>query len=125
MNWEPLTPMQVEQKLRQLVTDLTLAEKSLREARDREVDTELSYRAAHRKAILSEDCPRVSRSGVTAADRDAWVDERCADEWQAYRLAQAAREAAQDHVRTVRDVAVTVQSIGALVRTAYSMAGTS
>lgn len=123
--YESLSPIQVEQKLRQVVTDLTLAEKALREARDEETTAEITFRAAHRAAMLSPQCPRVARGGCTTAERDAWVEDQCAGQWQAYRIAQARREAAQDHIRTVRDIATAVQSIGALVRTAYSMAGTT
>jgi hypothetical protein len=73
--------------------------------------------------MLSPECPTVSRGGTTTSERDAWVDAQCAEQWQSLRLAQTRREAAQDHLRTQRDIATAVQSIGALVRTAYSMAG--
>lgn len=119
----PLNPVQVEQKLRQSVTDLTNAEKALAEARDAETNAELAYRSYYRKAVLSEECPKVTRGGVTVSERDAWVEERCAQWWEHYRLSQTRCQAAQDHVRTVRDVASTVQSIASLVRQAYSMAG--
>lgn len=118
-----LNPVQVEQKLVQSVRDLYAAEKQLAEARDTEVEAEIAYQTTRRKLLLSDDCPKVSRGNVTVADRDAWIDNSCADEWMAYRLAQTACQAAQDHVRTVRDVASTVQSIASLVRQAYSMAG--
>lgn len=121
--YESLSPLQVEQKLRQCVTALTQAEMTLREARDKETDAEIAYRSLYRRALLSGDCPKVTRGGYTVTERDAWVEEQCAAHWEAYRRAQAAREAAQDHVRTQRDVASTVQSISALVRQAYSMAG--
>lgn len=119
----PLTPVQVEQKLRQLVTDLTKAEQALRDARDAETAAEISYRSAHRRAMLSGECPKVTRGGYTTAERDAWVDDQCAEQWADYRIAQARREAASDHVRIQRDIAVTVQSLGALVRQAYAVAG--
>lgn len=120
-----LNPVQVEQKLRQCVNDLYAAEKALAEARDAEVDAEIAYQSTRRKLLLSEACPKVSRGNVTVADRDAWIDNECADEWMAYRLTSVKCQAAQDHVRTVRDVTSTVQSIASLVRQAYSMAGAS
>ncbi|MGW1680522.1 hypothetical protein [Saccharopolyspora sp. NPDC002376] len=123
--YEPLSPVQIEQKLRQCVTDLTKAEGALSTARDAETQADIAYRSAYRRAMLSPDCPRVTRGGYTTSERDAWVDEQCAEQWQDYRIAQTKREAAQDHLRTVRDVATAVQSLGALVRTAYAMAGTS
>jgi hypothetical protein len=116
-----LNPVQVEQKLVQSVRELYAAEKGLAEARD----AEIAYQSSRRRLLLSDACPKVSRGSVTVADRDAWVDNECADEWMSYRLTQVRCQAAQDHVRTVRDVASTVQSIASLVRQAYSMAGTS
>ncbi|APU20893.1 hypothetical protein [Actinoalloteichus sp. GBA129-24] len=121
--YEPLSPVDIERKLRACVNDLARAERSLRVARDVETMAELDYRSVHRRAMLSPDAPRVTRGGTTTAERDAWVDDRASEEYRAYRLAQTGREAAQDHLRTVRDVAATVQSLGALVRQAYAMAG--
>jgi hypothetical protein len=120
-----LNPVQVEQKLVQSVRELYAAEKDLAEARDAEVEAEIAYQSSRRRLLLSDACPKVSRGSVTVADRDAWVDNECADEWMSYRLTQVKCQAAQDHVRTVRDVASTVQSIASLVRQAYSMAGTT
>ncbi|MER7014527.1 hypothetical protein ABT324_24145 [Saccharopolyspora sp. NPDC000359] len=125
MSYESLTPVQIEQKLRQCVTDLTKAEQALRTARDDETQAEVDYRSAYRQAMLSPDRPKVTRGGYTTSERDAWVDEQCAEQWQVYRIAQTQREAAQDHLRTVRDIATAVQSLGALVRTAYAVAGSS
>lgn len=122
---EPMTPVGVENWLRRSVSALTKAESDLRDARDEETDADIAYRSAHRKAMFHPDCPRVTRGGTTTAERDAWVDEQCAEEWQTYRLAVAKRESAQDSLRVKRDVATAVQSIGALVRTAYSTAGQS
>jgi hypothetical protein len=121
--YQPLNPVQVEQKLRQCVTDLYAAEKQLAEARDAETNAELAYRRYHRQALLSDDCPKVTRGGCTVTERDAWVEEKCAQWFEHYRMAQTRSQAAQDHVRTVRDVASAVQSIASLVRQAYSMGG--
>ncbi|WP_031467125.1 hypothetical protein [Sciscionella sediminilitoris] len=121
--YRPWSPVDVERKLRQSITEVARAEAALRDARDAETDAELAYQSVQRRAILSEDCPKVRRDGATAAERDAWVGERCAEQYQAYRIAATKAQAAADHVRAVRDIAVTVQSIGALVRQAYQMAG--
>ena len=122
-HYEALSPVQVEQKLRHCVTELTRAERELRTARDAETEAEIHYKSVYRKAILSADCPKVVRGGTTTAERDAWVDQQCEGDWQALRIAQARREAAQDHLRVQRDIATAVQSVGALVRSAYSVAG--
>ena len=118
-----LNPVQVEQKLRACVNELYAAEKQLADARDAEVEAEIAYQTTRRRLLLGDDCPKVSRGNVTVADRDAWIDNECADEWMAHRLTTVKCQAAQDHVRTVRDVTSTVQSIASLVRQAYSMAG--
>lgn len=123
--YQPLNPVEVEQKLRHCITQLYQAEKVLAECRDSEVNAELHYRAQHRKALLSEDCPKVTRGGYTVTERDAWVENQCASAYDSYRLWQARTAAAQDHVRITRDVASTVQSIASLVRQAFSMAGQS
>lgn len=123
--YQPLNPVGVEQKLRHCITQLYAAEKALADCRDSEVNAELHYPSEHRKALLSDECPKVSRGGVTVTERDAWVEERCADAFSSFRLWQVRAQAAQDHVRITRDVASTVQSIASLVRQAFSMAGQS
>lgn len=118
-----LNPVQVEEKLVGCVRDLYAAEKALAEARDDEVGAEIAYQSKRRRLLLSDECPKVSRGNVTVADRDAWIDSACGDEWMEYRLSAVKCQAAQDHVRTVRDVTSTVQSIASLVRQAFSVAG--
>ncbi|MER5420387.1 hypothetical protein [Streptosporangium roseum] len=117
------TPIGVESRLRHLVTALTQAQIALAKKRDEEVAAKHAYQAARRRAIFSPDSPKVTRGGYTTADRDAWVDEKAANEHVQYDVAVAAREAAQDHLRVVRDQAMVVMSIGSSVRTAYNVAG--
>lgn len=118
-------PVLVEQRLTALITELTKAQRSLAEARDHEVDAKHIYKAARRRVMLGPDCPKVTRGGPTVADRDAWVDDQTADLERAYDTAVARREAAQDHLRVVRDQAEIVRSLGVSVRQAYEMAGTA
>lgn len=120
---DPLTPVQVESKLRSLVTDLALAQRSLAKARDDEVDAKHEYERARRRALLGGDAPKVARGGITTAERDAWVDDKVEDARFAYDKAVVVRESAQDHLRTLRDQAECVRSLGASVRLAYDMAG--
>ncbi|SEN89002.1 hypothetical protein [Nonomuraea pusilla] len=117
------TPAGVESRLRRLVTDLTLAQQALANARDAEVEAKHAFEASRRRAIFSGDCPKVTRGGYTTADRDAWVDEQAKTQRYQYDLAVARREAAQDHLRVVRDPAEIVRSLGASVRQAYEIAG--
>lgn len=122
---EQWSPVQVESTLIRSVSDLTRAEKQLRLARDAEVDAELAYRQQYRRWLLSEDCPKPNRTDVTVAMRDAWVEQHCKREFEAFRRAQVEVKAAEDHSRTVRDVTTTVQSIGAMQRAQLALAGTS
>lgn len=122
-SYTPLTPPEVEAKLRACTREMLDAERELRAARDVETDCEIAYRKAHTTAMLSGDCPRVTRGEVTVADRDAWVDERCHGEWRALRLATAGREIAADRIRVTRDITSAVQTIAQMVRQAYSVVG--
>lgn len=117
------TPIGVEARLRHLVTELTQAQISLAKKRDLEVTAKHAYQAARRRAIFAPESPKVARGGYTTADRDAWVDDKASEQHLHYDLAVAAREAAQDHLRVVRDQAMVVMSIGSSVRTAYNVAG--
>lgn len=120
---ESLTPIAVERKLTSLVTELTRAQQALAAARDAETDAEIALRKAKARAYHHPDCPKVTRGGYTVGDRDAFVEEHVQAEWATHRLAVTAREVAADNLRTVRDVAEVVRSLGASVRTAYDMAG--
>ena len=122
---EPLTPLAVEAKLRQLVTELTRAQASLAQARDLEVNAKHEHDRARRRALLSEKSPKVTRGGYTTAERDAWVDEEVTDLRFKYDRAVVTRESAQDHLRVLRDQAEIVRSLGASVRQAYELAGAS
>lgn len=119
-----LTPVAVESKLRQLVTALSRAQMDLREARDDEVEKELAWKAAHRRALLDPGRPRVERGGYTTAELGAWVDEQCADEYDAFRVAEARRKAAEDLLRVTRDQSTVVQTLARSVQQAYATAGT-
>lgn len=118
-----LTPAQVEDKLRRLVTDLTRAQQELSTARDAETETEIALKRARLALALSDECPKPSRGGVTVAQRDEWIESHCTEQWEAHRRAETAREIAQDALRTNFELAKVVQSLNASVRTAYGMAG--
>jgi hypothetical protein len=117
------TPTGVESHLRRLVSDLALAQQALATTRNEEVRCKHAYESAKRRATLSEACPKVSRGGATTAERDAWVGEAVAMEHWQYDVAAARREAAQDHMRVVRDQAMVVMALGKSVTAAYAVAG--
>jgi hypothetical protein len=120
-----LTPVAAERRLLQLDTAMTQAELQLRRARDAEVNAKHEYEAARRRAGFDKDCPRVERGGATVDVRKQWIDDRCAAEQRTYDVAVAAREAAQDHHRTVRDQAMVAMALLRSVSVAYNMSGVS
>jgi len=122
---EPLSPLTVETMLRRLVTDLTIAQQDLARARDEEVDARHEYKRARRRAQLSEKAPKVTRGGYTVAEQAAWVETQCEDLELAADKATVRREAAQDRLRVLLAQAEVVRSLGASVRQAYEMAGTT
>lgn len=123
-DYEPLSPVDIERKLRELVNNLAAAYKDLAEARDAEVHAKHAYEAEHRAALLDPNRPKVERGGMTTAERDAWVADRAAARKQDYDIAEVIRKAAEDHLRVVRDQASVVQTLARSVQQAYSMAGT-
>lgn len=120
---EPLTPLDVERRLRSLVTDLSRAQAALAQARDLEVDARHEYERAKRRALLSDKSPKVTRGGHTVAEQSAWVDDQCADLKFGADKATVVREAAQDRLRVLLAQAEIVRSLGASVRQAFDMAG--
>lgn len=120
-----LTPIDVERRLTQLVTDITRAQQELRAARDTETEAGIALKRARLYAGHRDDCPKPTRGGTTVAERDEWIDRLTFDEWSASKRAETSREIAQDALRSVLAVAEVVRSLGSSVRTAYSLAGSS
>lgn len=120
-----LTPVDVERRLVQLVSQITNAQQELRKARDVETESEITYKKARLVAAHRDDCPKPSRGGATVGERDEWIHRATFDEWSAYRRAETSRDIAQDALRAVLAVAEVVRSLGASTRTAYAMSGTS
>jgi uncharacterized protein len=119
------TPVMAERRLHWLDNEMTRAELALRKARDDEVAAKHEYEAARRRAGFDKDCPRVARGAATVDERKQWIDDQCAKEQRAYDLKVAAREAAQDHHRTVRDQAMIAMALLRSVSTAFNMSGVS
>lgn len=120
-----LTLPQVQDRLFAVHQDLASAQRSLKAARDKEVEAAAVLRVARAKAFLDPDCPKPKRgeNGVTVADRDTWVDQRTHDEWLAHEVAEATRKAAEDALRVVRDQASVVQSLAGLMKAEMSLSG--
>lgn len=123
--YEPLTPVQVETKLRALVSAITTTQRELADARRAEVHAEVAYRKARAIAHHDPDCPRPARGGVTVGERDAWIDDHAEDEWVTLHIAQVEREICQDGLRSLLAQSEVVRSLSASVRASYEMAGHS
>jgi hypothetical protein len=120
---EDLTPVAIEARLVSLITATTQAQTDLRAFRRAEVDAEVAYKRAKLAASFDGNCPKVTRGGYTVADRDAWIELQCIDQWEAYRRATVAREIEVDHLRVLAIEHESTRSLGASVRTSLSLAG--
>lgn len=120
---EPLTPVGVEAMLRRIGNDLTRAQRELREARDGEVTAKHVYEREHRRWMLSAQCPKVARGKYTTAERDAWLDEKCAGLREAYEIAEVKRRAAEDHLRVLVQQGTIAATLAKSVGMAYRVAG--
>ena len=116
---DPQTPPGAEAALASYVDALEHARKALADTRNAEVDARASRDAAKRRAILSPECPKVRRDQCTVAERDAWVEDRIADEDLAYEIAKAARQAAGDHLHTLGKQGSLAQSLSKSVMDSY------
>lgn len=121
-----LTLGQVIDRLHGVHQDMAVAQRAVRQSRDREVELTEALRMATVRAMLADDCPRPKRgeNGVTVADREAWVDQRVSDERFAAAVAEATRKSAEDALRVARDQASVVQSLASLMRAEMSLSGT-
>lgn len=123
INYEAMTPLDVERHLSRLRVEMPKAVIALREARRVEVRARAAFKAERRRALLSADCPKPSRDGHTVAYRDAWVEAQSEKSEWSYDVARVAREAAEDHVKGLRDESMILMALGKSVNTAYQMAG--
>lgn len=119
-----LGPEQIKDRLRKLVNDLGMATIALARARDAEVELKHEYLAAKRAARFSPDRPIPNRTTILADDVEAWIGQRTKELHKAYDVAVANREAASDHLWTLKDQAGIVMSLNATERALYQMAGT-
>src|SRR3954447_22437438 len=117
------TPIGIENALKRLITSLTQAQRELANARDTAVMAELDYKSARRRHLLSDEAPVVARNSTTVDERNAWVEAKCEDEERTWRIADAARDAAQDRLRILRDDVTLLVTLSSSIRTSYEVAG--
>jgi hypothetical protein len=115
------TPVTARNRVRSVGSDLVRAEQDLKRARDAEVNAKHEYESAKRKAALSAEAPKVERGGATVAEREAWVADRCDRLEFAFLVAEANRQAAVDHYRTLDTQAMLAQAILKSIDRAFSL----
>lgn len=118
-----MTPVDIEREINRLKNATTGVYRDLQQARRDEVDAKHRFKRANTVAIGRADCPRVSRTGVTVADRDAWLYEQVGDEEYAADMAEVSRKNAEDAVRELHLKASLTQTEARSVFQAYGMAG--
>lgn len=121
MNEEHETPVTARDRIRSVGSAITRAELDLKTARDREVNAKHDYEKALRAALLSPEAPRVTRGGITVDERKAWAEDRVDDQRFAFMVAEANRQAASDHYRTLDVQAMLAQAILKSIDRAFSM----
>jgi len=100
--YRPLSPMQVEQKLRDAVHALEAATDAFSEACDLAADAESAWKLAEARVIAAGDGP------VSAGERAAKVAHEGL--YRAYKGSGAVRDAAHERVRSARTVLSAVQT---------------
>lgn len=118
-----MTPVDIEREINRLKNATAGVYGDLRQARVDEIDAKHRLKRANVFAINRVDCPRVSRTGVTVADRDAWLYEQIADEEYAADMAEVSRKNAEDAVRELQLQASLTQTEARSVFQAYAVAG--
>ncbi|MFJ8687377.1 hypothetical protein [Micromonospora wenchangensis] len=121
--YDSLSLLEAQNYMRWVLRAMYDTAKSLADLRDAEVDAKKEYDSARRRLMLSPECPRVERGGHTVADRDAWVDERCAEQRSAFESASAAREAANDQLRTLNSQSVVITALSKNVAQIHGVLG--
>jgi hypothetical protein len=123
LDFEPWTPNDAEKALRWVLRAMLDAQRGLSQARDVEVAAKHEYESAKRRAFFTDECPKPTRGGFTVADRDAFIERETAVQRQDYELATAAKEAAQDHLRTLNSQSVVMSALAKNVQQTFSVVG--
>ena len=122
-DYEPLTPIEAERRMRWLQNEMTRIRKVLQLAREDELKAKWAWEKLKRRTVLAGGGPKVSRGGPTVLDRDMWLDEKSADLREKYELAKANREAAKEHLETLYQQGLLANRLSKSVEQAYGMSG--
>lgn len=118
-----LTLLDSQRHHRWVLRAMYQAKKDLEAMRNAEIVVESAYLTAKRRATLSPNCPRVSRDGATAAERDAWVELETADLEIQWKRAKAATADAKEHIDTLRSQSYSIGSLAKLIQKLHDVAG--
>lgn len=105
------TPVTARARCKRIGTLQAAAQIAVKHERAAVVEAEVAYRAARREAQLTG--PMVQRGTTigTVDDKTAWVERETADEYLAWKIAEARLEAARDYWRRVEAQGMLAQSI--------------
>jgi len=124
--YEPQTPPTAEAKLEGFSGKLEDARDLLAQARDAEMVAKELRDEAYRKALLSDECPKVGVFGgvrTTVAYQAAWVADQIERQEQMLRRATLARREAADRHRTISSQASFQQTLAKSVTEDYRGTG--
>lgn len=116
---EPLTPVEIEQALNQLLNAVAKNQIMLMQLRTQEVNAKIAYEKRHLIATMGVDCPKVSRGGVTVAERDDWIRKEEFDEYEAYEIAKKRTKNCRDYMEMLQQQCSLVQSMNKSVVASY------
>jgi hypothetical protein len=124
---EDMTLIGIERRMAQLINQLAIAQHELADCRNAEVYAKHDYESRQRRLVWSPNAPQVGRGEgkVTAAQREAWVAMNCETEQRVYDIAVTRREAAADHLRTLRDQSMLVTALAKSIAVSMGLAGRS
>ncbi len=122
-DYEPLTPIEAERRMRYLQNEMTRVRKELQVTREQELKAKHTWEKAKRRMVLAGGGPTVARGGSTVLDRDSWLDEKCGDLREAYEFAKATREAAKEHLETLYQQGLLANRLSKSVEQAFGMSG--
>lgn len=109
----PLRPDQTDALLQHINNALETSTDTVAEATRKVAECQKAFKKAETRLLMSPDCPKVGRTvgTVTAAERDAWVAQRCATEWEAVHDAELQLNIATSYAWKIKDQISLFQSL--------------
>jgi hypothetical protein len=122
-HYEPWTPVQVETKLAELMTEVAKAELRMRDLLEAEADARWAYERAHVIASTDPRCPQPTRGGATVGERDSWIRGMVEDEFKGLEYAQLNVTIQKRYIERLGQQASLCQTMSKHVLAAYNNGG--